>query len=136
VQGFLRHGTKGAIVNVGSVVGFAPQWIPGVYGATKAYVLALSTSLQAELAGDSIYVQAVIPGGTKTEIFERSGRTIRDDMMDATDLVDAALVGFDRREAVTIPSLHRADLYEAFEGARQTLLPHLNNRTQADRYRP
>jgi short-subunit dehydrogenase len=32
----------GSIVNIGSVVALAPEWLPGVYGATKAYVLTAS----------------------------------------------------------------------------------------------
>jgi uncharacterized protein len=135
VQGFLKHTTAGAIVNIGSVVGFAPEWIPGTYGATKAYVLTLSKALQIELGGRGIYVQAVLPAGTKTEIWERSGRAINDTMMDVGDLVDAALVGFDRREPVTIPPLHRLDLFEAFEAAREAMLPHVGASTPAERYR-
>jgi short-subunit dehydrogenase len=134
VQGFLAHDAEGAIVNIGSVVGFAPEWFPGVYGATKAYVLALSTGLRAELASRSIYIQTVLPAGTKTEIWERSGRAIRDDMMEVGALVDAALVGFDKREAVTIPPLHKGELYDAWEATRTGLFPHLNNTVPADRY--
>jgi short-subunit dehydrogenase len=134
VQGFLKHGTQGAIVNIGSVVGFAPEWIPGTYGATKAYVLTLSNALRIELADRGIYIQAVLPAGTKTEIWERSGRSINDTMMDVGDLVDAALVGFDRGEAVTIPPLHRLDLFDAFEAARQAMLPYVGNSHPAERY--
>ena len=135
VQGFVAHGTKGAIINIGSVVGFAPEWIPGSYGATKAYVLTLSQALGIELAGHGIYVQAVLPAGTKTEIWERSGRAVNPDFMDVGELVDAALVGFDRKEAVTIPPLQDAALYETFDTARKALHPHLGNKHAAPRYR-
>jgi len=135
VQGFLKHGQKGAIINIGSVVGFAPQWLPGVYGATKAYVLALSQAMQTELSERGIYVQAVLPAGTKTEIWERSGRSINDNMMEVGELVDAALLGFDRREAVTIPPLHDIGKFEAFEKARLEMHPLLNNPKAAPRYR-
>jgi short-subunit dehydrogenase len=135
VQGFLAHGTAGSIINIGSVVGFAPEWIPGVYGATKAYVLTLSRALQIELKDRSIYVQAVLPAGTKTEIWERSGRQVSDSFMDVGELVDAALVGFDRREEVTIPPLHDEKLFDAFEAARKAMLPSLGNSKPAPRYR-
>ncbi len=135
VQGFLKHQVQGAIVNIGSVVGFAPQWIPGVYGATKAYVLTLSQAMQAELADRGIYVQAVLPAGTKTEIWERSGRSVNDGMMDVGELVDAALLGYDRREAVTIPPLHDIGKFEALEKARLELQPVLNNASAAPRYK-
>jgi short-subunit dehydrogenase len=67
-------------------------------------VLTLSQSLQSELGASSVYVQAVLPPATRTEIWERSGRSIDDLKItkDADELVEAALVGFDRREPVTI----------------------------------
>jgi short-subunit dehydrogenase len=40
----------GAIVNIASIVGIAPERLNGVYGASKAYVIALSQSLHKELA--------------------------------------------------------------------------------------
>ena len=40
---------KGAIINIGSVVGVAPEFGMTVYGATKAFVLYLSQGLQLEL---------------------------------------------------------------------------------------
>lgn len=134
VQGFRAHGVEGSIINIGSVVGFAPEWIPGVYGASKAYVLTLSRAMQIELEG-KVYVQAVLPSGTKTEIWERSGRSVNDNMMDVGELVDAALAGFDKREAVTIPPLQDVKYYEAFEAAREALLPHLHGPHAAPRYR-
>jgi short-subunit dehydrogenase len=42
---FVARGT-GTIINIGSVVGISPEVLNGVYGATKAYVLALTHSLQ------------------------------------------------------------------------------------------
>lgn len=74
-EGFRRRG-GGAIVNLGSVVALAPELFNAVYSATKAYVLSLSQSLQHELAGSGVYVQAVLPGVTRTEIWERSGAGI------------------------------------------------------------
>lgn len=47
--------------------------------------------------------------------------------MEVDDLVDAALVGFDRREAVTIPPLPDAASWEAFEAARHAMLPGFRN---------
>ncbi|MGF6222441.1 hypothetical protein AB7M26_003677 [Pseudomonas sp. F-14 TE3482] len=42
--------------------------------------------------------------------------------MEVDDLVDAALVGFDRREPVTIPPLHEAERWDDLQSARQGLL--------------
>jgi short-subunit dehydrogenase len=60
---FARSGT-GAIVNIGSVVGFAPEFGMSIYGATKAFVLFLSQGLNLELSPRGVYVQAVLPAST------------------------------------------------------------------------
>ncbi|SFO22988.1 hypothetical protein SAMN05444065_11012 [Pseudomonas syringae] len=63
---FAQSGS-GSIVNLGSVVGFAPEFGMSVYGATKAYVLFLSQGMNVELAPKGVYVQAVLPAATRTE---------------------------------------------------------------------
>ena len=55
-------------------------------------------------------------------------------VMDASEMVDAALVGFDRREAVTLPSLPDANQWEAFDAARRAMLPNFPNARPAERY--
>jgi len=52
---FVQRGA-GTIINIASVVGIAPETLNGVYGATKAYVLALSYALQHELAEKGIRI--------------------------------------------------------------------------------
>lgn len=52
---------NGAIINIGSVVGLAPEFGLTVYGATKAFVLYLSQGLALELGPKGVYVQAVLP---------------------------------------------------------------------------
>lgn len=128
---------SGAIVNIGSVVGMAPEFGMSIYGATKAFVLFLSQGLSVELAPRGVYVQAVLPAGTRTEIWERAGIDINTlkDLMDVRELVDAALVGFDRREAVTIPPLTDAARWTALDDARKGLLAGLDQARAADRYR-
>jgi short-subunit dehydrogenase len=81
-------------------------------------------------------VQAVLPAATRTEIWERSGRDVNSlkGVMDVNEMVDAALVGFDRREEVTIPSLPDAGQWAAFEGARKAMLPNFPNEHAAARY--
>lgn len=133
----LAQAGTGAIVNIGSVVGFAPEFGMSVYGATKAFVLFLSQGLSLELTPKGVYVQAVLPAGTRTEIWERAGIDVNtlSDLMTVDDLVDAALVGFDRREGVTIPPLHEASRWEALDTARQGLLADLRQAQVAQRYR-
>lgn len=115
---FVANGS-GAIINIGSVVGLAPEFGMAVYGATKAFVLFLTQGLQLELGPRGVYVQAVLPTATRTEIWERSGRDVNDlpAAMEVADLVDAALVGFDRREMITIPPLPDVNQRGAFETA-------------------
>lgn len=128
---------EGSIVNISSVVGLAPEFAMSVYGATKAFVLFLSQGMNIELSSKGIYVQAVLPAGTYTEIWERAGIDISasSKMMEVGELVDAALVGFDRRELVTIPPLHNAARWDALDAARQALLSDIKQDEAAERYK-
>lgn len=132
----LAEAGEGAIVNIGSVVGLAPEFQMPIYGASKAYVLFLSQALALELGPMGVYVQAVLPAATRTEIWERSGMDISaaPEVMEVEDLVDAALVGFDRREAVTIPPLQVLERWEVLDAARQALLTDLHQGRPAERY--
>jgi uncharacterized protein len=134
----LAQSGTGAIVNIGSVVGFAPEFGMSIYGATKAFVLFLSQGLAQELSSKGVYVQAVLPASTRTEIWQRAGIDINTlpEVMEVGELVDAALVGFDRRELVTIPPLHVAERWDALDGARQGLLSDLRQTHAAERYQP
>jgi len=133
----LAQSGTGAIVNIGSVVGFAPEFGMTIYGATKAFVLFLSQGLSLELSPKGVYVQAVLPASTRTEIWQRAGIDVNTlpEVMEVGELVDAALVGFDRRELVTIPPLHVAARWDALEGARQGLMSDLRQANAAERYR-
>lgn len=134
---FAQTGT-GAIVNIGSVVGFAPEFGMSIYGATKAFVLFLSQGLNLELSSRGVYVQAVLPASTRTEIWARAGIDVNTlpEVMEVGELVDAALVGFDRRELVTIPPLHVAERWDALEAARQGLMSDIRQAHAAERYQP
>jgi short-subunit dehydrogenase len=126
----------GSIINIASVLAFGPEVMPGIYAATKAFVLTFSQSLQAELGPRGLYVQAVLPSATRTEIWARSGRDVDTipGVMDAGELVDAALVGFDRHELVTIPSLPDIGQWERFAAAREAMLPNFRQIHAAERY--
>ncbi|WP_460948882.1 SDR family NAD(P)-dependent oxidoreductase [Pseudomonas marginalis] len=132
----LAQAGDGAIINIGSVVGLAPEFGMTVYGATKAFVLFLSQGMSLELTPKGVYVQAVLPAATRTEIWERAGIDINTltDVMEVGDLVDAALVGFDRREPVTIPPLQDAARWDDLQAARQGLLAQIRQSDVAERY--
>lgn len=129
----------GTIVNIASAVALAPGLFPPSYVASKAFVLALTESLAAETAGRGLRLQAVLPGLTRTEIFERAGHDIgsldAEMVMDVEEMVVAALAGLDQRELVTIPSLPEAARWEALLAARAALGPDLSHRHAAPRYR-
>jgi hypothetical protein len=129
----------GAIINLASVVAVGPEILNGVYGASKAYVLAFSQSLHKELAAQGVRVQAVLPGATATDLWAKAGQPVEhlpgEIVMSTDDMVDAALAGLDQGELVTIPSLPDAADWQAYEAARQKLLPNLSRKTPAARYR-
>jgi uncharacterized protein len=135
---FVARG-RGTIVNIGSVVGIAPERLNGVYGATKAYVLGLTYSLQHELADKGVHVQAVLPAATATDIWEKGGfhhsKLPAGTVMSTEDMVDAALVGLDQGEVVTIPPLQDGDDWTRFEAARRALAQKFGHSAAAPRYR-
>ena len=128
----------GTIVNISSIVAVAPELLNGVYGASKAYVLSLTQSLQHELAAKGLRFQAVLPGAIATEFWDIAGLPI-DNLpqawvMSAADLVDAALAGLDAGELVTLPSLPDAADWHKLEAARLALGPNLSKVKPAARY--
>jgi short-subunit dehydrogenase len=137
VPALVKRGS-GSIINVASVVALAPGMVGGAYSATKSFVLNLTQALQQELKDQGVYVQALLPGATRTEIWERGGMDIKhlpqEIVMSTEDMVDAALAGFDRKELVTIPSLPNVKDWEAFEAARTALGPNLSLAKPAARY--
>ena len=137
VPAFVRRGL-GTIINIASIVAVAPELLNGVYGGSKAFVLAFSQSLRKELAEKGVRVQVVLPGATATDLWSIAGRPVaqlpREIVMSVDDLVDAALAGLDQGEFVTLPALRQTEQWEAYEGARQALMPNLSRATPADRY--
>jgi len=137
VPGFVARG-DGAIINIASIVALAPDLLNGVYGASKAFVLAFSQSLQHELADKGVRVQVVLPGATATDFWSAAGHPIenlpKQIVMSAEDLVDAALAGFDLGEFATLPSLPEISDWNALEAARAALRPNLSLTHPAQRY--
>ncbi|MCU0091717.1 SDR family oxidoreductase [Pseudomonas koreensis] len=135
---FTRAG-RGTIINIASVVALFPERFNATYSASKAYVLSLTQSLNTELEGTGVKVQAVLPGVTRTEIWERSGFDASgipaEMVMEAGEMVDAALSGLDQGELVTIPSLPDAGEWQAFVAARHVMAPNLSHSSAASRYK-
>jgi len=129
---------RGAIINIASVVALMPERFNATYCASKAFVLAFTQAISTELKPHGVQVQAVLPGFTRTELFERAGVDIAaippEMIMEAGDMVDASLAGFDRGEIVTIPSLADIQLWSDLENARLELAPYLSLKQPAARY--
>jgi uncharacterized protein len=128
----------GAIINISSAVAIAPELLNGVYGGTKAFVLAFSQALHRELADTGVRVQVVLPGAVATGFWSNAGKSV-DELpeqlvMSSEDLVDAALAGFDLGEFATIPSLPDAREWDNFESARLAFRPNLSLARPASRY--
>lgn len=135
----MRVNRRGGIVNIGSVMAFHAMPVTSLYSATKAFVLTYSRAIAREVEADGVRVQAVLPAGTVTDFYETAGVSISDFddsvFMTPEQLVDAALLGFDRGEEVTLPSVHNAGLWEAYDAARENLFAGTQNGSPASRYR-
>jgi uncharacterized protein len=128
----------GTIINISSIVAVSPEMLNGVYGGTKAFVLAFSQSLHHELADKGVRVQAVLPGATSTEFWDVAGLPVsnlpQSIVMTAADMVDASLAGLEQGELVTIPALPELADWDTFESARKALAPNLSRSAPAERY--
>lgn len=128
----------GAIINISSIVAIGPEILNGVYGGSKAFVLAFTQSLQSEVGEKGIRVQTVLPGGTATDFWSVAGYGEYADSPKAMPvdlLVDSALAGFDAGETVTIPPLQDIALWERFDAARREIADNVAHAEPAPRYR-
>jgi uncharacterized protein len=130
---------RGSIINIASVMSQMVQPGNAVYGGTKAYLLHFSEVLALELNGSSVRVQVVLPGATRTALWDGSGVELKDlppeIVMDVDEMVDAALAGFDQRERITVPSLPDAGDWQRLVKAREDLQPNLSHKHSAPRYK-
>jgi len=137
VPGFVARG-HGTVINLSSVVGIVPELLNGVYGGTKAFVLAFTQSLQHELKDKGVRVQAVLPGATATEFWNVAGlpheKLPGGWVMKTETMVDAALVGLDAGEVVTIPPLQDGADWDRYEATRQEFRNKLRNAQPGSRY--
>ena len=129
---------RGTLINIASVLALVPELYNGAYSGIKAYVLNLTQELQQELSPQGVRVQAVLPGATRTDLWERAGIDIAnlppEIVMDVDEMVDAALAGLDLGETVTIPSLPDAQDWDACNAIRHGLGPRLSLKHAASRY--
>ena len=72
LPGMVQRGS-GAILNTGSIAGAQPVPNMSTYAATKAFVIAFSEGLNAEVAGTGVSVTVLCPGPVKTEFATVAG---------------------------------------------------------------
>src|ERR1700761_3347171 len=128
----------GAVINIASVVAVNPDALNGTYSGSKAYVLNFTQALFKTLKDTGVQVQAVLPGATRTDFWDRAGLPVHNlpekNVMSAEDCVDAALAAFDQKELVTIPALPDVEVWNRYEQARLALYPFLSSKEAAKRY--
>lgn len=137
-KAFIARG-GGAIVNISSVAAFAPEMFDGAYSGSKMYLLNLTLGLASKAKDSGVRFQAVLPGPTNTDMWARGGVPASvvppERIMEPEDLVEAALMGLDRGEVVTAPTIDDEAAWQAYEAARRALGSHFAAGKPAARYR-
>ena len=136
IENMVGQGVKGILIT--------PNSSTGVLDAIKkardagVVVIALDTATDPEDAVDATFATDNLAAGVSQGKWVKAalGNVPAQIVMRAEDLVDAALQGFERGESVTLPALHDDALWDAFEGARKAMAPHLSSNEAASRYQP
>jgi uncharacterized protein len=133
---------RGAIVNVASLLAFSgPSRLPNMparatYAATKAFLVAFTQVLAAELEGTGVKAQVVCPGIVATEFHTRQGLDLsRMPRLSADDLVRGGLADLDAGVLVSIPTCEDTGAFGAIEAAQANLLSQALRPSLAARYR-
>ena len=138
-KAFIARGGGGAIVNISSVTAFVPEMFDGAYSGSKMYLLNLTLGLASKAKDSGVRFQAVLPGPTNTDMWARGSVPASvvppERIMEPEDLVEAALMGLDRGEVVTAPTIDDEAAWQAYEAARRALGSHLAAGKPAARYR-
>ena len=105
--------TKGWVVNLASIAGTTPT--PGltVYGATKAAVIALTRSMNAELDSDGVRAIALCPGFVDTPMAQWSGLP-GDEMIQPEDCAEVVRMLLRLTPRARIPEIVIERLGEGF----------------------
>jgi short-subunit dehydrogenase len=108
LRGMLRRG-RGAVINVSSTAAFQPCPHFAIYGATKAFLNSFTEALHEELRGSGVRVQALCPGLTHTEIFERAGADVSSLpsflWMEPAAVVAESLAALERGAVLCVPGV-------------------------------
>jgi short-subunit dehydrogenase len=108
VGGMIERG-GGAILNVASTAAFQPLPTQATYSASKAFVLAFTQALGADLHGTGVSATALCPGPVKTEFVDVAGLgneagSLPDFVwVECADVAEAGVRGMERGKGVVIP---------------------------------
>lgn len=108
VPGMVERGS-GAVLNVASTAAFQPLPRQSTYSASKAFVLAFTEALSADLAGTGVTATALCPGPVRTEFtdahegFEAAAHTPDFLWMTAEETARIGLEGLARGKRVVVP---------------------------------
>jgi 3-oxoacyl-[acyl-carrier protein] reductase len=83
----LLRESRGIIVNIASIAGTIPTPTLGAYGATKAAVISLTRTLNAELDDDGVRATAICPGFVDTAMATWTGMS-GDEMIQPEDCAE------------------------------------------------
>ena len=113
----LRRADEAHIVNVSSLFGLMSMPLQSTYNATKFAVRGFTEALKMELAGSSVGVSSVHPGGVKTAIAKNA--RIGDDVAFVTR--EKLVKNFDKK-AMTTPEQAAAIIIRGIEKDRRRIL--------------
>jgi short-subunit dehydrogenase len=140
VGGMLTRG-RGAIINVGSLLAFSgPARLPflparAVYASTKAFMVAFTQVLAAELEGTGVKLQVVCPGVVVSEFHTRQGIDMSGrPRLAAEELVRGSLADLDANVLVSIPTIDDPGVFEELAAVQGKLLSQSLRPALAARY--
>jgi short-subunit dehydrogenase len=130
LPGMVERG-RGAVLNVASTAAFQPMPGQAGYGGAKAYVLAYTQALSAELKGTGVTATALCPGPVDTGFGEAAGFTTQETKAlpafmweTAEDVAKAAVDGMAKGRSVVIPGVaNTIGAYTARITPKSLLLP-------------
>jgi uncharacterized protein len=140
LDGMIARG-RGAVVNVASLLAFSGALrLPNLparatYAATKAFMVAFTQLLAAELEGTAIKLQVICPGVVVSEFHTRQGLDLSHvPRLSAEDLVRGSLADLDAGVLVSIPTAEDPGIFVEVEEAQKRLLAHALRPSLATRY--
>ena len=101
----MKKHKDGKILNVASTGSFQAGPMIGVYYATKAYVLSISTAIREEAKDYGIDVVTLCPGATKTEFCKRAGKEDLGNAMSSDDVARIGYRGLLKNKAIIVPGI-------------------------------